>query len=324
MIVVTGAAGFIGYHLSRYLLESGEDVLGVDKFSDYYGEELKRKRAQDLLNHDRFSLVEGDLGNSDTLDSILSTTEIDRMVHLAAQAGVQLSITQPEEYVQSNIVSFANVLESARRHGVERLIYASSSSVYGAAPHRPLKETDPVASPVSLYAATKVSNEAMAHAYSHVHGLTTIGLRFFTVYGPWGRPDMSYWKFYEAVCRGEPLDLYFQGRAMRDFTYVGDVARIIGTMVTTNDNPHVPAGSARIYNIGNEHPVSILELLGIIEEQTGRKAQVRLHGDRPGDVPWTCADTSLLLHDWGMEPSTDLRTGMSAFGSWYESYAHTE
>ena len=319
-IVVTGAAGFIGFHVTKSLLDQGHSVIGIDKFSEYYGSQLKRDRAGALASHPTFRMVEGDLHEACTLDDVLDRESVDRVIHLAAQAGVQLSITHPEEYVRSNMVSFANVLQAIKKHGIDRLIFASSSSVYGESPRRPFRESDPVMSPVSMYAATKISNEAMAHAYSHMHNITTIGLRFFTVYGPWGRPDMSYWKFYEAVRSGQPIDLYFEGQAMRDFTYVDDVSRIISTMALSGATEAVPVGSARIYNIGNEHPVSIRHLVEIIETRLGKPADIRLQGERAGDVPWTCADTTRLQADWGIVPTTDLTTGITAFSKWYEAH----
>jgi UDP-glucuronate 4-epimerase len=325
MILVTGAAGFIGFHVARRLLAAGAEVVGFDNLNDYYTPRLKHDRLAELGREPGWRFVRGDLADAAAVAAVVAETRPACVVNLAAQAGVRWSIENPSAYVSSNLVGFANVLEACRQAGTPHLVYASSSSVYGANTKTPFAETDPVDRPVSLYAATKKANELMAHSYAHLFGLPCTGLRFFTVYGPWGRPDMAYWKFTESILAGTPIEVYGQGLLRRDFTYVDDVVEAIARMVHAPPAAGVsddgsPAAPCRVYNIGNHTPVTVARLLEILERLCGRPA-VRLMKPRPpGDVEATFADVSALARDFGFEPRTPLEHGLERFVSWYRGW----
>jgi UDP-glucuronate 4-epimerase len=325
-ILVTGAAGFIGSHVAQRLLARDETVVGVDNMNAYYDVGLKRARLDRLLPNRNFRFVEGDVGDRPAMAALFSGNAFGRVVHLAAQAGVRYSITNPHAYADSNLVGFLNMLEGCRHHGVDNLVYASSSSVYGDNHKVPFSVQDPVNTPVSLYAATKRANELMAYTYSHLYKLRATGLRFFTVYGPWGRPDMAYFLFAEAIMKGEPIAVFNHGAMRRDFTYVDD---IVEGIVRVLDNPP-PAASGkvgeaeavphRLYNIGRGEPVGLLNMIEILEEVLGRKAIRRMTEMQPGDVLETYADVSDLSRDFGYAPSVSLADGLRQFAEWFLQY----
>lgn len=331
VVVITGAAGFIGFHVARRLLAGGFRVVGFDNLNAYYAPRLKWDRLAVLEGHPGWRFIEGDLCDAPLVADVIQGDGQECVIHLAAQAGVRWSLENPAAYVQSNLVGFANILEACRQVGTGNLIYASSSSVYGANTKTPFDVQDGVNHPVSLYAATKKANEAMAHSYAHLFGVPCTGLRFFTVYGPWGRPDMAYWKFTEAILEGKPIDVFGGGELRRDFTFVDDVVEAIARMVASPARPNAlwsgdrpdPATSAapwRIYNVGNHTPVTVNEMLEIIEAVCGKKA---LRNDRPkppGDVEATFAGVESLSHDFGFQPQTSLREGLSRFVDWYRSW----
>jgi UDP-glucuronate 4-epimerase len=329
--LVTGAAGFIGYHFSERLLRDGIEVVGADNLSDYYDVSLKEARLARLTGRDRFTFWRVDVADRGAFIDGMTRGGFDVVVHLAAQAGVRYSLTNPHAYADSNLVGFLNVLEGCRHGGVKHLVYASSSSVYGANTKMPFSVHDRVDHPVSLYAATKKANELMAHTYSHLYGLPTTGLRFFTVYGPWGRPDMAIFKFTRAILRGEPIDVYNEGQMRRDFTYVGDIVegmrRVLdrppaGDPAWRSDEPD-PATSAApyvVYNIGNHSPEPLTRMIDVLEASLGRQAVRRLLPMQPGDVPATYADVSELARDVGFAPSTPLEDGIARFVAWYREY----
>lgn len=330
-ILVTGAAGFIGARLSERLLERGDTVLGYDNLNDYYDPTLKDARLQRLHAHDGFSFVRGALEDRDALDAAFASFEPQRVVNLAAQAGVRYSLQNPHAYVQSNLVGFMNILEACRHRGVEHLVYASSSSVYGGNRKLPFAVEDSVDHPLSLYAASKKANELMAHTYSHLYRLPTTGLRFFTVYGPWGRPDMALFQFTRKILAGEPIDLFNNGQHTRDFTYIDDIVEgVIRTLDhvpgpdplydAMQPNPATSDAPYRVYNIGNNAPVQLLEYIEVLERSLGRKAERRLLPLQPGDVPDTFADVSALQRDVGYAPSTPVETGIARFVAWYRDY----
>jgi UDP-glucuronate 4-epimerase len=320
MILVTGAAGFIGMHVAKVLLARGESVVGLDNLNDYYDPRLKHARLGQLVQHPGFTFVPLDIVDVQGLNDLFGQFRPSRVIHLAAQAGVRYSLKNPQAYVQSNLVGFANILEACRHHGIDHLVYASSSSVYGANSKLPFSTTDNVDHPVSLYAATKKSNELMAHAYSHLFGLATTGLRFFTVYGPWGRPDMSPWLFTQAITEGRPIDVFNHGHMLRDFTYVDDIVE--GTLRVL-DRPPLPQDSAppyHLYNIGNHQPVALMQFIETLEEALGQRAEKRFLPMQPGDVPATYADTADLQRDTGFAPRTLLADGLQNWVQWYRSY----
>lgn len=330
-ILVTGAAGFIGYHLSRTLCEQGHEVIGLDILNDYYDVNLKEARLKNIRPFDNFTFIKTDLADRDTLEKVFAEHKPERVVHLAAQAGVRYSIDNPHAYVDSNIVGFINILENCRHNNIEHLVYASSSSVYGANTKLPFSEHDTVDHPVSLYAATKKSNEAMAHSYAHLYGLPCTGLRFFTVYGPWGRPDMALYKFADAIFAGRPIDIYNNGQIKRDFTYIDDI--IEGVIRITNIPPHGnpnwdsdnpdPASSAApymIYNIGNNKPEDLMEMIEILEQEIGITAQKNMLPMQAGDVAATYANVDALIRDANFKPDTPLRDGIREFVNWYREY----
>ncbi|MCB9591647.1 MAG: NAD-dependent epimerase [Sandaracinaceae bacterium] len=330
-VLVTGAAGFIGYHLSEALLGRGDEVVGLDSLNDYYSVELKRARLERLVAREGFTFVHADLADRATMDALFAERSFDVVVNLAAQAGVRYSLQNPHAYVDSNLVGFLNVLEGCRHHGVGHLVYASSSSVYGANTSMPFSVHDNVDHPLSLYAASKKANELMAHCYSHLYRVPTTGLRFFTVYGPWGRPDMALFLFTKAILAGEPIDVFNEGKMQRDFTYVDD---IVGGIVATMDRPPSPdpawrgdspdpsssTAPYRIYNIGNNQPVELMYMIETLERALGREAVKRMLPMQPGDVPATFADVEDLTRDVGFSPNTPIEDGIRRFVDWYRAY----
>ncbi len=311
-VLVTGVAGFIGMHCAQRLLERGDEVVGIDNFSPYYSVQLKKDRLA-RLKHAGFSFEQADIADASSLASIFQKARPDAVLNLAAQAGVRYSIEHPEDYIQTNVVGFANLLECCRRHPPRHLVFASSSSVYGANPHLPWSESHNVDHPVSLYAATKKSNELMAHAYSHLHGLHATGLRYFTVYGPWGRPDMSAMLFAQAITQGKPIQVFNHGDMQRDFTYIDDIAE--GTIRVLDQ----PAPYA-IYNIGNHQPVALLDYIAALERALGQEARLEMKPMQPGDVKATYADTTALRKAVGFAPSTPLDVGLARFAEWFKAY----
>ena len=328
-VLITGAAGFIGSHLSHRLIERGDEVLGFDNLNNYYDPSLKQARLDRLLPRPGFSFVQGSLEDRGTLDRAFANFRPQRVVNLAAQAGVRYSLENPQAYIDSNIVGFTNVLEACRHGETEHLVYASSSSVYGANRKLPFSVEDSVDHPVSLYAATKKANELMAHTYSHLFGLPTTGLRFFTVYGPWGRPDMAYFKFTKAILEGRPIDVYAESEMSRDFTYVDDISEAIVRLAALPPEP-VPAGQAqdpatasapwRIYNIGNHTPVRLDRFIAVIEAACGKSAIKRHLPMQPGDVRATYADVSDLMARVDFRPDTSIETGIARFVEWYRAF----
>lgn len=315
-VLVTGTAGFIGMHTAHRLLDRGHEVTGVDCLTDYYDVSLKRARLATISSRAGYRHAHADLGDPEAVSALFDTGRFDRVIHLAAQPGVRYSLVNPRSYIDRNITAFVHVLEACRHHGIAHLVYASSSSVYGGNTQLPFRENHPVDHPVSLYAATKRANELMAHTYSHLFGLPTTGLRFFTVYGPWGRPDMAYWLFTEAMLAGRPIRLFNEGRMKRDFTFVDD---IVAGVIAALDNP--PAAPAhRVYNIGNSHPEELLDMVAMLEELLGVKAVRELMPMQPGDVPATFADVSAMQRDFGWRPTTDLRTGLGRFVAWWRGH----
>jgi UDP-glucuronate 4-epimerase len=330
-ILVTGAAGFIGYHTSERLLARGDEVVGLDNVNDYYDPTLKASRLARLTGQPRFRFVKMELGDRSGMESLFAAERFDKVIHLAAQAGVRYSITNPHAYVDSNLVGFINILEGCRHHGVQHLTYASSSSVYGANTAMPFSVHQNVDHPLSLYAATKKANELMAHTYSHLYGLPTTGLRFFTVYGPWGRPDMALFLFTKAILEGQPIDVFNFGQMRRDFTFIDDIVEgVIRTSDHTaepnaawhSDQPDPATSKApyRIYNIGNNNPVELLHLITTLEHALGKTAEKRLLPLQAGDVPATYANVDALVDDVGFAPQTPIETGVARFVAWYREY----
>jgi UDP-glucuronate 4-epimerase len=333
-VLVTGAAGFIGGAVVRRLLERGERVVGLDNLNAYYDPALKRARLGQLqaaAQPGQFRLEELDVADGPALAALVAAEAPDRMIHLAAQAGVRYSIDNPAVYIQSNLVGFGSVLEACRHQGVAHLVYASSSSVYGGNRQMPFSEQHPVNHPVSLYAATKKANELMAHTYSHLYGLPATGLRFFTVYGPWGRPDMAPMLFARAILAGEPIKVFNQGQMQRDFTYIDDIAegviRCLDKPATADPdfdslhpNPATAAVPHRLFNIGNSQPIPLLRFIEVLEQALGRDAIRDLQPMQPGDVPATAADTSALEAWVGFRPTTPIEAGVEQFAAWYRGY----
>jgi len=331
MILVTGAAGFIGFHVAKRLLDRGERLLGIDNLNPYYDPKLKEARLAQLQKSRAFTFVHADVADTDTVQDLFGEYQPQRVVHLAAQAGVRYSVENPYAYIESNILGFQNILEGCRYDKVGHLVYASTSSVYGAHTEQPFSEHQAVDHPVSLYAATKIANEMMAHSYAHLYRLPVTGLRFFTVYGPWGRPDMALFKFTRGILAGEPIPVYNQGQMIRDFTYIDDVVegvvRILDVIPAPNpdwksDRPDPATSNApyRIYNIGNNRPVELLSYIAVLEKCLGKKAQLNLLPMQPGDVPSTMADVSDLEHATGFRPQTTVEEGIAQFVKWYREY----
>ncbi|CAB9494792.1 NAD-dependent epimerase [Alteromonas macleodii] len=333
-ILVTGAAGFIGAAVSQYLINRGDQVVGIDNINDYYDVNLKHARLDEIKSSpaaELFSFVEIGVEERDKMATLFEEHKFDRVVHLAAQAGVRYSLENPNAYVDSNIVGFVNILEGCRHNKVEHLVYASSSSVYGANETMPFSEQHNVDHQVSLYAASKKANELMAHTYSHLYNLPTTGLRFFTVYGPWGRPDMALFKFTKAILEGETIQVYNYGNHRRDFTYIDDIVegviRSLDNVAKPNEswdggNPDPSTSKApyKVYNIGAQTPVHLLKFIETLESALGIEAKKELLPMQPGDVPDTYADVSSLVEDTGYQPSTDVETGVKAFVDWYRDF----
>ena len=330
-ILVTGAAGFIGMHVCERLLARGDAVVGLDNLNDYYDPSLKHDRLARLTPHGTFRFVQMDVANREGVAALFAAQRFDCVVHLAAQAGVRYSIDHPHVYIDSNLVGFTNILEGCRHSRVGHLVYASSSSVYGSNTQMPFSEAHAVDHPVSLYAATKKANELMAHTYSHVFGLPTTGLRFFTVYGPWGRPDMALFKFTKAMIAGQPIDVYNHGRMVRDFTYVDDIVTgVVGvidrvpaadsTYDAARPDPARSHAPYRVFNIGNSQPVPLMAFVEAIEAALGVTAEKNFLPLQDGDVPGTHADVSALAEWTGVSPSTPIRDGVQRFVDWYRAY----
>jgi UDP-glucuronate 4-epimerase len=329
--MVTGAAGFIGFHVARALLEAGVPVVGVDNLNAYYDPGLKQARLRQLEGRTGFAFHRLDLADRHNTAALFADTRPGRVIHLAAQAGVRYSLVEPHAYVDANIVGFLNVLEGCRHNGVEHLTYGSSSSIYGANATMPYSVHHNVDHPLSLYAATKKANELMAHCYSHLYALPTTGLRFFTVYGPWGRPDMAYFSFTKSILEGRPIQVYNEGRLRRDFTYIDDIVEGVlrASERTAGPNPQWdgaapdPGSSKapyRLYNIGNSQPVELMHFIAVLEAALGRKAKLEMLPMQPGDMIATCADVEDLTRDVGFKPATPLEEGLRRFAAWYREF----
>lgn len=331
-ILLTGVAGFVGMHVARILLERGDEVFGIDNLNDYYVKQLKIDRLKQLSGFERFKFVQMDIVDANALNQLFTSENFQRVVHLAAQAGVRYSIQNPSIYIQSNLVGFSNILEACRHQKIEHLVYASSSSVYGSNSHMPFSAQDNVDHPLSLYAATKKSNELMAHAYSHLYGIPTTGLRYFTVYGPWGRPDMSPWLFTSAILQGKPINIFNHGKMQRDFTYIDDIA--MGTVkvldqiaeanpayVTDSPDPATSSAPYKIYNIGNHQPENLMHFIETLETELGVTAVKNFMPMQAGDVLATYANVNDLQRDVGYAPSTSLQKGLKKWVQWYRDYA---
>lgn len=321
-ILVTGAAGFIGFHVARQLLAEGRSVVGLDSLNSYYDPALKRARLAQLGNESRFSFVRADLADREIMAALFARHRFSEVVHLAAQAGVRYSIEQPQSYVESNLQGFLNVLEGCRNNGCRHLVYASSSSVYGANAKLPFSVKDRTDHPVSFYAATKKANEVMAQSYSHLYRLPVTGLRFFTIYGPWGRPDMAMFLFVNAIMADKPIRLFNHGKMRRDFTYIDDVTRVVSKLIdfVPADNPAAANAPSRIYNVGNHRPEELMHVVGLLERELGRTAVKELLPMQPGDVVETFADVEDLMRDTGFAPSTPIEHGVHNFVTWYRDH----
>ncbi|MFQ3234671.1 MAG: UDP-glucuronate 4-epimerase [Paraglaciecola sp.] len=333
-ILVTGAAGFIGYHVCQFLLSRGEEIIGIDNINDYYDPKLKHGRLDELGKHPQvanFTFIKMDIADREKMATLFQENSFDKVVHLAAQAGVRYSIENPHAYIDSNIVGFTNVLEGCRHHKVQHLVYASSSSVYGANESMPFSVSDNVDHPLSLYAASKKANELMAHTYSHLYDLPTTGLRFFTVYGPWGRPDMALFKFTKAIIEDEPIKVYNYGNHRRDFTYIDDIVSGIISTVDHNaignpswdgssPDPSTSKAPWRVYNIGAQTPVNLLDFITTLEAALGKQAVKEMLPMQAGDVPDTFADVQALVDEVGYQPKTTLEVGVKSFVSWYRGF----
>ncbi|MDV3347650.1 NAD-dependent epimerase [Leptolyngbyaceae cyanobacterium CCMR0082] len=324
-VLVTGVAGFIGYFIANKLLKAGHSVYGIDNLNDYYDTSLKKDRLEQLLPHASFTFNQLDLADRRGMEDLFQQQSFDRVIHLAAQAGVRYSLKNPHAYADSNLIGFVNILEGCRHSKVAHLVYASSSSVYGANRTTPFSVTDNVDHPVSLYAATKKANELMAHSYSHLYDLPTTGLRFFTVYGPWGRPDMAYFKFVDAIANNRPIQVYNHGKMQRDFTYIDDVVEGIVRVMDHLPSPLADeefntAAPYKVYNIGNHNPVSLMHFIEVIEKVLGQVAVKEMMPMQPGDVTTTYADVAELTADVGFAPNTPLEEGIKNFVTWYKDY----
>ncbi|MGF1521273.1 MAG: NAD-dependent epimerase [Leptolyngbyaceae cyanobacterium] len=327
-ILVTGAAGFIGFSLCQRLLKEGHDVYGIDNLNDYYSVQLKHDRLAQLTSHDGFTFQQLDLFDRPAIQGLFEQASFACVVHLAAQAGVRYSLENPYAYADSNLSGFLNVLEGCRHSSTKHLVFASSSSVYGANRKVPFSTEDNVDHPVSLYAATKKANELMAHAYSHLYSMPITGLRFFTVYGPWGRPDMAYFKFVDAIAKGRPIEIYNHGKMKRDFTYIDDVVE--GIVRVLQHPPQATAAETqtaddstapyKVYNIGNHSPVELMRFIEVIENAMGQPAEKIMKPMQAGDVPATYADVEDLMRDVGFQPATSIEVGIQKFVDWYNSY----
>jgi UDP-glucuronate 4-epimerase len=323
-ILVTGAAGFIGFYLSKKLLSLSHEVIGLDNINDYYDVSLKMARLNQIKEEKGFTFHKLDLTDRDNIEQLFAENKFDIVVHLAAQAGVRYSLMNPHAYVDSNLVGFMNILECCRHNDVKHLVFASSSSVYGSNTKIPFSTDDNVDHPVSLYAATKKANELMAHTYSHLYGLPCTGLRFFTVYGPWGRPDMAYFLFTKAILDKKPIKVFNYGKMQRDFTYIDDIVEGVIRVMNHLPQPNLDQSNSKapykIYNIGNNQPVQLVKFIEIIEDCLGMKAEKNLLPIQPGDVPITYADVDDLVRDVGFKPSTPIEVGIQKFVDWYKNY----
>jgi len=330
-VLITGTAGFIGSTLAIRLLERGDEVIGIDNLNDYYDVSLKEARLKRVKNYDKFTEVRENMENAEVMQEVFRKHQPQRVINLAAQAGVRYSLENPRAYIDTNVVGFLNILEGSRHTGVEHLLYASSSSVYGANTNYPFSVHNNVDHPVSLYAATKKSNELMAHTYSHLFNIPTTGLRFFTVYGPWGRPDMALFMFTKNILAGKPIDVFNYGDHKRDFTFIDDivegVVRTLDNVATpspdwSGDNPDSATSKSpyRLYNIGNNNPCTLLRYIEVLEDCLGKKAEKNMLPLQPGDVPYTYADTSDLMDDVGYKPDTAVEDGIASFVEWYRDF----
>jgi len=330
-VLVTGAAGFIGSHLCIRLLERGDEVVGLDNLNDYYEVSLKEARLARFSNHENFRFVKKELSDREAIEALFVEEKFDKVVNLAAQAGVRYSLENPHAYIESNIVGFTNILEGCRHNKVKHLAYASSSSVYGANETMPFSVHDNVDHPLSLYAASKKANELMAHTYSHLYALPTTGLRFFTVYGPWGRPDMALFLFTKAILEGKPIDVFNNGKMQRDFTYIDDIVEGVIRVLDNTAEPNVdwngkqpdPATSKapwRVYNIGNSSPIELMDYIGAVEKALGMEAKKNFLPMQAGDVPATSANVEALMNDVGFKPNTPVELGVKNFVDWYKGY----
>jgi UDP-glucuronate 4-epimerase len=319
-ILLTGAAGFIGFHVASGLLSRGFSVAGMDNLNDYYDVGLKSSRLKRLSENGKFSFIKADVADKGRLRAVFEDCRPDLVIHLAAQAGVRYSIENPDAYIDSNVSGFFNVLEACRRFPVRHLLFASSSSVYGANKKTPFSESDCVDHPVSLYAATKKANELMAYTYSHMYGIAATGLRFFTVYGPWGRPDMAYFLFTEAILAGKAIRVFGEGELYRDFTYVDDVAAVVNEVAFRPPAADENGARYRIYNVGNNRPEKLTDFIGTLEKLLGKRAVKEYLPMQPGDVPRTCADIEALARDFGFAPATPVEEGLRRFVAWYKAY----
>lgn len=330
-VLITGAAGFIGFHLTRRLLEKGCKVVGIDNLNAYYEVQLKEARLEKLTSSDNFSFIKADLADRTRIKKVFQENPFDVVVNLAAQAGVRYSLTNPHAYIDANLVGFGNILEGCRHHGVKHLVFASSSSVYGANTKMPFSVHDNVDHPVSLYAATKKANELMAHAYSHLYGLCCTGLRFFTVYGPWGRPDMALFLFTRAILDGKPIKVFNHGKMQRDFTYIDDIVegvyRVMGSPPSPDaswrgdqPDPGTSYVNYRVFNIGNNRPVNLMDFIETLENVLGKKAEKDFQDLQPGDVVATYADIEDLKQQVGFAPATPIEEGIRRFVDWYREY----
>ncbi|MBB5047594.1 UDP-glucuronate 4-epimerase [Rhodopseudomonas rhenobacensis] len=319
-ILVTGAAGFIGFHVARELLAAGHNVVGLDSLNDYYDPALKRARLALLQANPQFEFVQIDLADRAATEALFAREKFPVVIHLAAQAGVRYSLSHPHAYVDANLQGFVNVLEGCRHNDCEHLIYASSSSVYGANAKLPFSVADRTDHPVSLYAATKKANEVMAHSYSHLYRLPTTGLRFFTIYGPWYRPDMALFLFAKAIVAGQPIKLFNHGKMRRDFTYIDDVTAVVSRLIERVPQAGTEAfgtAPAKIYNVGNHHPEDLMRVVALLEQELGREAKKDMLPMQPGDVPETFADVTDLIRDVGFSPATAIEDGIRNFVAWY-------
>ena len=319
-ILVTGAAGFIGFHLSKRILDEGGEVIGFDNLNDYYEVSLKESRLEILGKYEKFTFVKGNLADKEAINNIFEAYKPDIIVNLAAQAGVRYSIDNPDAYIESNIIGFYNILEACRKYKTEHLIYASSSSVYGNQKKTPFSTDDNVDHPISLYAATKKSNELMAFTYSHLYDIPSTGLRFFTVYGPYGRPDMAYFSFTKKIMNGEKIKIFNNGDMYRDFTYVDDIVQGIMNMLLNAPKPDENGDRAKVYNIGNNNPEKLMYFIETLEKAIGKTAQKEFLPMQPGDVYQTYADVSQLQKDFNFKPSTSIEEGLGKFAKWYFEY----
>ncbi len=323
-ILVTGAAGFIGFHVSKRLLQDGYEVCGIDNLNDYYDVALKQARLSQLRSNANFNFNKLDLCDRAGMEKLFADHEFEAVINLAAQAGVRYSLENPWAYIDSNVTGFVNILEGCRRQQVKHLVFASSSSVYGANVKVPFETTDSVDHPVSLYAATKKSNELLAHSYSHLYGIPTTGLRFFTVYGEWGRPDMAYFKFVKAISEGKPIDVYNFGNMQRDFTYIDDIVEGVVRVMKRSPDKTLPELNSdacyQLYNIGNNNPIKLADFIQAIESALGKTAEKRFLPMQPGDVLTTYANIDDLTRDVGFAPKTDIHVGIKKFVDWYVTY----